>query len=149
LIAAASNLPIIGWAKPVPVNISRLRGGRQGFVVVAAAGPLSNIALAVVAAIVARVLPAPAEYSASLLAPSNMLYAAATLNLYLAMFNLIPVPPLDGGNVLAGLLPRGAAEAFDRLRPFGFVILYAMMFTGVIPRLIGPPTFFLRGLLFP
>jgi Zn-dependent protease len=148
LIAAASNLPIIGWAKPVPVNISRLRGGRQGFVLVAAAGPLSNIALAVLAAIIARLLPAPTDFS-SLLAPTNILYATATINLFLAMFNLIPVPPLDGGNVLAGLLPRNAAAAFDRLRPFGFVILYALMFTGVISRLIGPPTFFLRGLLFP
>ncbi len=148
LIAAASHLPIIGWAKPVPVNISRLKGGRQGFVLVAAAGPASNVALAVVAAVIARLLPPPTDFS-SLLEPTNILYAAATLNLYLAMFNLIPVPPLDGGNVLAGLLPRPAAAAFDNLRPFGFVILYALMFTGVIPRLIGPPTFFLRGLLFP
>ena len=149
LISAVSHLPIIGWAKPVPVNISRLRGGRQGFVVVAAAGPLSNIGLAVIAAIIARVLPAPTEFSESLLTPTNILYAAATLNLYLAMFNLIPVPPLDGGNVLAGLLPRSAAAAFDSLRPYGFVVLYALMFTGIIPRLIGPPTFYLRGLLFP
>jgi Zn-dependent protease len=148
LIAAVSNLPIIGWAKPVPVNISRLKGGRQGFVLVAAAGPLSNIALAVLAGIIARLLPAPTDFQ-SLLAPTNILYAAATINLLLAMFNLIPVPPLDGGNVLAGLLPRSAAAAFDSLRPFGFVILYALMFTGVISRLILPPTFFLRGLLFP
>jgi Zn-dependent protease len=148
LIAAVSNLPIIGWAKPVPVNTSRLAHPRRDFMIIAAAGPASNIALAVIAAVLVQWLPSPG------LAPTNrlvvdVLFAAASINIFLAVFNLVPIPPLDGGNVLAGLLPPNAADVFDKMRPFGFIILYALMFTGILSRMIVPPALFLRGLLFP
>lgn len=144
LLAALSNLPIIGWAKPVPVNISRLRHPRRDFVLVAAAGPASNIVLAVMAAIAIRVLfatdPGP-------LPP--VLVQIVVINVLLAVFNMLPVPPLDGGNVLAGLLPPSAADVFVALRTYGFLILYALMFTGMLNTLIMPPARFLIGLLLP
>jgi Zn-dependent protease len=150
LIAAVSNFPIIGWAKPVPVNTSRLAHPRRDFMIVAAAGPASNIALAMVGAVLVQLLP-----SSSGVRPSDglditsVLFMAGSINIFLAVFNLIPIPPLDGGNVLAGLLPPSAAEVLDRLRPFGFILLYVMMFTGVLGDLIVPPARFLLRLLFP
>jgi Zn-dependent protease len=142
LLAAFSGLPIIGWAKPVPVNIGRLRQPRRDFMVVAAAGPISNLLQAVVAALVVHLL-----LPGGIL--PDVLRAAVTINIFLALFNLIPVPPLDGGNVLAGLLPRSAANLFVRMQPFGFLILYALMFTGALSAMILPPAIFLIRLLLP
>ena len=149
LIAAVSNFPIIGWAKPVPVNTSRLGHPRRDFMLVAAAGPASNLVLALIAAVLFQVVPAPGFAARSQLDFVDVLFMAATINIFLAVFNLVPIPPLDGGNVLAGLLPPSAAEVLDKLRPFGFIILYALMFTGILSSLIVPPALFLRGLLFP
>jgi Zn-dependent protease len=142
----ATGLPILGWAKPVPVNISRLGQPRRDFMIVAAAGPLSNIAQAAVAALVVRAL----FYSgADMGLWATILLRFMYLNLILAFFNLIPVPPLDGGNVLAGLLPRNAAAVFERIRPFGFLVLYALIFTDVLFALILPPTNFMMELFLP
>jgi Zn-dependent protease len=151
LLAAYSGLPIIGWAKPVPVNISRFRHPQRDFAIVAAAGPISNLLQALAAGVVLHLL-----WTEQGIGPSldrtfglNLLFQAVQINVLLALFNLIPVPPLDGGNVLAGLLPPAAANVFVAMRPFGFVILYAMMFTGVMSTLILPPAIFLIRLLTP
>jgi Zn-dependent protease len=146
LVAAISGLPIIGWAKPVPVNISRLRHHRRDFMFVAAAGPASNLAQAAIVALVVRLL-AGADAERGLLVA--ILVAAVQINLLLAFFNLVPVPPLDGGNVLAGLLPESAAALLDGLRQYGFILLYALMLSGILTQLIRPPTQFLMELLLP
>ena len=148
IIAAISHLPLIGWAKPVPVNIRNLRDPRRDFMLVAAAGPISNLLQAVVAALLLRVLtgatsPGPAS------ALVNGLFLAVEINLLLAFFNLIPVPPLDGGNVLLGLLPPNLAVAYSRIRQYGFLVLYALLFTGVASALIMPPTDFFMRILLP
>jgi Zn-dependent protease len=144
LIAAYSGLPIIGWAKPVPVNISRLRHHRRDFMIVAAAGPISNFLQALVLAAVFRSVYDQTDVD---LVPAILRLGVET-NLLLAFFNLIPIPPLDGGNVLAGLVPESAARMLDQVRQFGFIALYALMLTGVLSELILPPTeFFLRLLL--
>ena len=133
LVAILTGAPIIGWAKPVPVNTDRLRRGRRDFVLVAGAGPASNILMAVLASLALTVIGGA----------NSVFYLVALqavqLNLLLAVFNMVPVPPLDGGNVLGGLLPSALAESFDRLlRPYGFLILYALLLTGTLWDLIGP-----------
>ncbi len=145
LVAAISGLPIIGWAKPVPVNISRLRHHRRDFMIVAAAGPASNLLQAFLLAIPVHLLFGTGSDGLAV----GIFALAVRINLLLAFFNLVPIPPLDGGNVLAGLLPESAAAVLDGLRQFGFILLYALMFTGVLSSLILPPTRFFEELLLP
>ena len=148
LIALLTSLPILGWAKPVPVDILKLRDNwRQKFMAIAAAGPASNLVIAAVAAAVLRaVQPGDLEPDAVIEVSTpiaTLLEGTVTTNVVLAVFNMVPVPPLDGGNVLSGLLPGDAANLFDRLRPYGFLILYALMFTGTLFTIIAPPANFL------
>ncbi len=140
---------VFGWAKPVPVNPANLRRPRQDFLVIAAAGPASNILLAIGASwlLAAVGLEAAGGWAGAV---ATFAFAMLQLNLLLAVFNMIPVPPLDGGNVLAGLLPAGLADAYDRLvRPYGFLILLVLMATGGLYRIIGPPMSLLMGWLLP
>ena len=136
---------IFGWAKPVPVNTMNLGNPRRDFLLVAAAGPASNLVLAGCASAVLR---------SGIVSFGDPLFAVATLSLHLnvllAVFNMIPVPPLDGGNVLGSLLPGPVAGGYDRIvRPYGFLILLALMVSGMLGQFIGPPYFFLSGLLSP
>ena len=145
LIAMFSGLPILGWAKPVPVNISRLGHPRRDFMIVAAAGPASNIVLAVIASLVFRAVGGMEATGGT--GPTQILLMAVQINILLAVFNMLPVPPLDGGNVLAGLLPDHMSGLLQVLRSYGFIILYALMLTGILERLIMPPALFLMRLL--
>lgn len=142
---------VFGWARPVPVDPANLRRPRRDFLVIAAAGPASNVVLAIGASWLLGAVPdglgASGGWAGALAA---FAFATLQLNLLLAVFNMIPVPPLDGGNVLAGLLPAALAESFDRLvRPYGFLILLVLMATGGLYRLIGPPLSLLMGWLLP
>jgi Zn-dependent protease len=152
LIALLTSLPLIGWAKPVPVNILNLHGNwRQKFMAIAAAGPASNLVIAAVAAIILHLVrPGDLDPNAAIEVSTplaTLLERAVVINVLLAVFNMIPVPPLDGGNVLSGLLRGPIADAYDRLRPYGFLILYAMMFTDTLWTLITPPASFLLSWL--
>ena len=150
LVAAISGLPLIGWAKPVPVNTRNLREPRRDFMLVAAAGPISNLLQAVVAAMLLRGVVAGVDGgSGALAALFQVLYLAIQINLLLAFFNLIPVPPLDGGNVLLGLLPPRAAAGFAQLRQYGFILLYALMLSGVASAIVIPPTNLMMRILLP
>jgi Zn-dependent protease len=139
LLAMISNLPLIGWAKPVPVGVQHLRGNwRQKFMLIAAAGPLSNLLMAIGAAAVLWIMSGGPPSEAVQGLAGRIVNRFIQLNLALAVFNMIPVPPLDGGNVLAGLVSGPIADTLDRIRPYGIVILYALMFLGVFSQFVFP-----------
>lgn len=139
LVAMATGAPLIGWAKPVPVDFRNLRSPRRDFALVAAAGPASNLVLAGVLALFRSAFtsahPVP---GGSVDLASDVLLSAIILNVLLAVFNMIPVPPLDGGNVAIGLLPPSGARLFAAMRPWGFLILYALMLTGILWEITQP-----------
>ena len=146
LLALIGGAPLIGWAKPVPVNVGRLRHHRRDYVLVAAAGPASNLMLAVGSAMALRLLTVSpmtiGEPNVSV-PIASLLSRAVQINVLLAVFNMIPIPPLDGGNVIGGLLPPRLAQGFDAVRPYGFMLLYALMLTGRLEYLLVPPSRFL------
>jgi len=150
LIAMITGAPLIGWAKPVPVNVRQLRHHRRDYVLVAAAGPASNLVMAVTAGCLLAVLPISPQTldEANVSAPlATFLSQAMRLNVLLAVFNMIPIPPLDGGNVLAGLLPNHLAGIFNQIRPYGFILLYALILTGGFDVLVVPPYRFILSWL--
>ena len=151
LIAAVTGAPLIGWAKPVPVDTRRLGNPRRDFMLVAAAGPASNLVLAVGAALLVRAtvgIGGPGSEGTSVGLPlAAIAFAGLQVNLLLALFNMIPVPPLDGGNVVGGLLRGRVRDGYESLRPYGVFILYALLLSGAVSAIIGPPYLFLARLL--
>lgn len=152
LIAFLTNVPLIGWAKPVPVNPRFLKHPKRDFALIAAAGPASNLVMAGIGALglaAARAAAGPGDIAGgAVTAPLlPLLFTFAIVNVLLAVFNMIPVPPLDGGNVLIGLLPEGASRRVEQLRPYGILILYALMLTGALSTILGPVVGYLRYLL--
>ena len=138
LIAIYSGVPLLGWAKPVPVNGHNLRHPRRDFAIVAAAGPISNLLQAVVAASLLMVLPGGDTVGGGGFTAADFVLRFMALNVMLAVFNMFPVPPLDGGNVLAGVLPEEGARLIDGLRPYGFLILYGLLLTGLLSQIMLP-----------
>lgn len=133
-----------GWAKPVPVNLYRLRGNpRTSFAIVALAGPVSNLVLAAIFALLFRLIlaAAPAARGESLLSDVLLfaLLTAVQLNIFLALFNLIPIPPLDGSRLLTALLPDQGQMVMDQLERYGFIILIVLSLSGLLGELIVRP----------
>lgn len=125
----------IGWAKPVPVNFNNLRNPRRDMIWVSVAGPVTNFLLAVFSAILIRFIvplsePIPdGSWLQLFLEPVLLMLAFSVyINLILALFNLMPLPPLDGGRVLMGLLPQRQAEVLSRIEPYGMIIIIVIVF---------------------
>ncbi len=133
-----------GWAKPVPVNAGNFRRPRQDMIWVAVAGPLSNLLLAFLSALLLRVLGmfdgSGTGMVASLIPPLQMMAAFSLyINVLLAIFNLIPVPPLDGGRILMGFISDGYAAMLSRLEPFGLILIVLLVFfTDFWSRILSP-----------
>jgi Zn-dependent protease len=125
---------IFGYAKPVPINPYNLRNPGRDMIWVSLAGILTNLALAVVSAILFRILASvsPGSWGLIISPLMMMLWESVRINIILAVFNAIPIPPLDGSRVLAHLLPPEQAAVFSKLEPYGFLIILLLVFTGMI-----------------
>jgi len=132
-LGALAHVPVIGWAKPVPVNPNRLRNQRRDMLFVSLAGPATNLSLMLVAAYIARSLYRPpfGVFSISLADLSLPVLVALTfaqVNLFLGVLNLLPIPPLDGSALLERVLPREWLPGWYRFRPYGILVLFALVF---------------------
>ena len=156
LMLVLIGAPAFGWAKPVPVNPYNLRHPRRDNLIISAAGPAANFLTSFAAMILLLVLKfsvpgvraflqSPALFRAIL--PQGfyplqglalILYFAVIINIYLAVFNMIPVPPLDGSGILLGVLSEKAAARYDKLRPYGFFIVLALLYLNVLDIIILP-----------
>lgn len=140
---------IFGWAKPVPVTWQNLRHPKRDMALVAIAGPLANLIMAVLWALVMKLGFVIGSESAWIGRP--MIYmggAGISINIVLMVLNLLPLPPLDGGRVVTGLLPGPASWQFSRIEPYGFIILVVLLMTNVLNVILAPPVNLLQELMF-
>ena len=146
-MGALSGFPVIGFAKPVPINPNRLRNPRRDMLVVSLAGPASNLLMMFGSALVARRLyhaRAGIIFIDQLPLAVQITLAFAVVNLFLGLFNLLPIPPLDGAALLERVLPRDWLPGWERFRPYGMLLIFALVFWGGLPGHLFEP--FLRRL---
>ena len=143
-----------GWAKPVPVNPLYFKNPRKDMLWVALAGPVTNLLLAVASAVLlkgligtASVIPYTPMLEAILVPLYNMLIASVWINLVLCIFNFLPIPPLDGGRILTGLLPEDLARTYASFERYGFIVILLLAFSGVLGTVIFPVIRFANNLL--
>lgn len=140
---------VFGWAKPVPVTWENLRHPKRDMALVAAAGPGANLVMALLWALAMKLgMLLEGSVDAVAIPLIYMGFAGITINLVLMVLNLLPLPPLDGGRVVAGLLPGRLSWQFGRLEPYGLIIILGLLFMGWLGHLLWPPVRLLQGLIF-
>jgi Zn-dependent protease len=157
LLLAVAGAPVFGWAKPVPVVARRMRNPRLHMMLVALAGPGMNLLLAVAAALLLAALLLHEGSSLAWLFLLLNLANFVAINIFLAVFNLLPMPPFDGGHVVEGLLPRPAAKQYAKLGRYGFPLLFVLLFllpqafpgANIVDRVVRPPVAWLTGAMLP
>jgi Zn-dependent protease len=144
----------IGWAKPVPVNAAYFKNPRKDMLWVALAGPMTNLAMAVISAVATKVvwllmeiLPASPVVNALFVPLNAMLIASVWINLVLCIFNFLPIPPLDGSRILSGILPPDLARSFAGIERYGFILILVLVFSGILSKVILPIIHFANTLL--
>jgi Zn-dependent protease len=143
-MGAILGVPVIAWAKPVPVNPNRLHNPRRDMLVVSLAGPATNFILMVIAALAARAAFDPSTVPfrfgiADLPLGVQILFSFALVNLFLGLFNLLPIPPLDGSAIIERALPGAWLPHWYKFRPYGFLVLFLLVFsTGIISEFLRP-----------
>ncbi len=145
-LLALFHLPVFGWAKPVPVIAERMRNPRLGMMLTAAAGPAMNLLMALVSALLIGLLTrlfAPDQQTAAAAFIWKNLSNFIQLNVFIALFNLLPIPPFDGSHILEGLLPRSVAQVYGRLRQAGMLLVIALIV--ILPQFV--PGFNIVGLI--
>ena len=133
---------LFGWARPVPVNPLNYRDYRWGEITVSAAGPLSNLALAAIFAFILRL-------GLGNIGLATLAYYGVSINIFLALFNLIPIPPLDGSHILAMLLPPNLLRLYRHLDQVGFILVLILFYTGVMGAILMPLYYLIRNFLLP
>lgn len=135
LLVITGSRFLFGWARPVPVNPLNFRNYKWGEITVSAAGPLSNLALAVVFAAVFSFLVRLGLGNIGLI---KLAYYGVSINIFLALFNLVPIPPLDGSHLLSAVLPRELNRVYQQLEPVGFILILILFYTGILGAVLMP-----------
>jgi len=131
LLLTLAHIPPIGWAKPVPVDFMSLKNPKRDMLWVGLAGPFANFLIAIALSVVIKLFPMLAHTIIG-----QVIFFGIIINMILALFNLIPIPPLDGSRIVSALLPYQYVASYNKIQPYGFLIIVILLWTGVLRKLI-------------